>query len=283
MKTARLLPRSFWIQGGRLMGTVFFFLSARHRHQALCNLKTAFIGRFSAKQRRKIARQSFAHFGGVLGDFIYIDSLPAEKMGTLIRLEGAQHLAAALRKKKGVLVFTAHFGFWEIASFPVSRFAPLWVIARPMDNSGLERLVSRVRGKLGARVIPKFQAGRKVLRILRNQNIAAILIDQNVLREESVFVDFFGKNASTTPALAAFHLRTRAPVVPVFCCLTEQNIYQVDIQPAVDFSYTGDYRRDVKNITQICTKIIEAQIRRHPGQWLWFHDRWRSRPEPPCV
>lgn len=278
MNMLHWLPRSFFLKSGRLCGSFFYYLSTRHRRLARRNLLTAFGKEKSVRQYRRIARQSFSHFGGTLADFFYIGSLPPNKRSAYIRLNGDNFLKTALSEKKGVLIFTAHFGFWEMASSPISRYAGLWVIARPMDNAGLERIIFRLRKNMGARVIPKKKAGRKVLRVLRNREIAAILIDQNVLREESVFVDFFGKAASTTPALAAFHLRTKAPIVPVFCRLTEQNIYQVDIHPPMDFSYTGDYKKDVKNITQDCTKIIEEEIRKYPGQWLWFHDRWRSRP-----
>jgi Kdo2-lipid IVA lauroyltransferase/acyltransferase len=283
MKMLHWMPRSICLRGGRLLGLAFYILSPRHRRLALRNLRTAFGAERSRKQRRKIARRSFVHFGGTMADFFYIGSLPAEKQKAFIRLQGKTHLESALDCKKGVLIFTGHFGFWEMASSPVSRMAPLRVIARPMDSACLERIVSRIRKNLGAAAIPKHNAGRHVLRALNNREIAAILIDQNVLREESVFVDFFGKAASTTPALAAFHLRTKAPVLPVFCRLTEKNIYLVEIHPPLELPKTGNYQVDTANITQRCTYVIEDMIRTHPEQWLWFHDRWRSRPETPQV
>lgn len=264
---------------GRGLGLGFYFLDSCHRRLALRNLATAFGPDLSLKQRRRTARRSFAHFGGALADFFYLGSFPAEKRNSYIRLKGKHHLMSALAQKKGVLIFSAHFGLWEMATSLISRFAPLWVIARPMDHPLLERKVTRLRRSLGARVIPKHDAGRKVLRVLRNRETAAVLIDQNVLREESVFVDFFGKPASTTPALAAFHLRTGAPVLPVFCRLAGQKTWLVDIRPPVAVEKTGHYRHDLVTLTQTCTRIIEETIRRHPEQWLWFHDRWRSRPE----
>jgi KDO2-lipid IV(A) lauroyltransferase len=115
---------------------------------------------------------------------------------------------------------------------------------------------------LGARVISKYHASRNVLQALRRNEIVAILIDQNVLREESVFVDFFNKKASTTPGLAMFHLRTEATIIPAFCYPTRDNKYT-----------------NILNITQACTKVIEEQIRARPESWLWFHDRWKSRPK----
>jgi KDO2-lipid IV(A) lauroyltransferase len=106
----------------------------------------------------------------------------------------------------------------------------------------------------------------------------AILIDQNVLHDEAIFVDFFGKKAGTTPALATFHLRTGAPIIPAFALPTPSRGYHIQFHEALEFSPTGDLRRDIQHITQVCTKTIEDQIREKPEFWLWFHDRWRAQP-----
>jgi KDO2-lipid IV(A) lauroyltransferase len=109
--------------------------------------------------------------------------------------------------------------------------------------------------------------------------MVAILIDQNVLDSEAVFVDFFEKAAATTPGLATFHLRTQAPIIPVFSTPTSAYSFFVKILPPINFSPSGDYNQDVLKITQICTKIIEDQIRDNPKYWLWFHNRWKTRPD----
>jgi KDO2-lipid IV(A) lauroyltransferase len=132
---------------------------------------------------------------------------------------------------------------------------------------------------MGAQVIYKQQAAKKVLQALRNREIVAILVDQNVLRREAVFVDFFGRPAGTTPALGAFHLRTGAPLLPVFCLPAAGGRYRLRILPPVAFVPGEDVGADVLKITGICTKIIETEIREDPSSWLWVHDRWRSRPK----
>jgi KDO2-lipid IV(A) lauroyltransferase len=106
----------------------------------------------------------------------------------------------------------------------------------------------------------------------------AILIDQNVLRDEAVFVDFFGKTAATTPGLAYFALRTGAPILPVFCDLAPRSTYHIRILAPVLIESSGDFDRDVLKITGFCTKMIEVEIRRKPSHWFWFHKRWNTRP-----
>jgi KDO2-lipid IV(A) lauroyltransferase len=271
-------PRRTCLGLGRILGLLFFRLDARHRRIALANLATAFDAEIPDDTRYALARSSFVHFGRVVADVLKIASWPLSKIEALLDIEGQENLDRAVAQGRGVLVFTGHIGNWEMLPIPLARAAPLWAITRFLDNRLLERRLAGLRSRLGARIIYKDRAARQVLKVLGQGQIVIILIDQNVLRIQAVFVDFFGKAAGTTPALAAFYLRTGAPVVPVFCDFGQGGHYKVKILPALDLPAGGDHAQDVLKITQTCTKIIESQIRQFPEAWLWFHERWKSRP-----
>jgi KDO2-lipid IV(A) lauroyltransferase len=132
--------------------------------------------------------------------------------------------------------------------------------------------------KLGAGIINKFGAARPILQALGRNEIVAVLIDQNVLRSQAVFVDFFGKAAATTPSLAAFHLKTGAPLVPIFVHPGRSGRYVVKIREPLSVPSSGSMEEDVLKITQLCTKIIEHEIRQNPELWFWVHKRWNTRP-----
>jgi KDO2-lipid IV(A) lauroyltransferase len=197
----------------------------------------------------------------------------------LLTVEGEENILRALAFGRGVLLFSAHFGNWEIASLAASRHGRLNVVARPLDNALLEQDLVRFRNSLGAHVISKFQAARPVLQSLRRNEIVAILIDQNVLLSQAVFVDFFGRPAATTPALASFFLHAGCPLLPIFCYPAASFSYRVRVGEPVSFEISGDPEQDVLKITQRCTKMIESEIRENPELWFWFHNRWRTRPE----
>ena len=273
-----LLPRPLCLGLGRAFGRLAFRLDAKHRRLALSNLRLAFGPGRSPREYKQIARSSFAHFGQILAEMVKWPFMKEKCLRALIRKEGEGHLLQAIEKGRGVLVFTAHYGNWELGSLPASRLARLHVIARELDNKLVERKLLAFRRRMGAQVIYKHQAARQVLQVLHHQGIVAILIDQNVLRREGVFVDFFGRPASTTPALAALHLRTGAPILPYFCHPEPDGSYRLQMQPPVTFQPSDHQEQDVLKLTQLCTKIIEAQIREKPEYWLWLHDRWRSRP-----
>jgi KDO2-lipid IV(A) lauroyltransferase len=123
-----------------------------------------------------------------------------------------------------------------------------------------------------------------MLKILREGGTVGILADQNTMPEEAVFVDFFGKQASTTTGIARVALHTDAAVVPGYCWWDEKmRKYRLRFEPPMELVRTGDAERDIFVNTQRFTKMIENIIRAHPEQWVWVHGRWNTRPagEPP--
>jgi KDO2-lipid IV(A) lauroyltransferase len=104
--------------------------------------------------------------------------------------------------------------------------------------------------------------------------MVGILLDQNATRAEGVFVPFFGAPASTSKGLALLALRTGAPVVPIFLRREPGGRHCVDVGPALP--PPPDHQ--IATYTAAFNRVLEAAIRRAPEQWLWMHDRWRTRP-----
>ncbi len=274
-----LLPRKICLFKGRMLGFIIYRLDKKHRLIALSNLKTAFGAELEDSELRRIARKSFVHFGQFVMDCIKFPTLKDKHKDALIQVEGEENLDRALQENKGVLLFSAHYGNWEVSPHFLKKKGRLNVIARPLDNELIERELLKLRTGLGARVIYKQRATKQILQALRANQIVAFLIDQNVLRQQAVFVDFFGKKAATTPSLAAFFLRTSSPLLPAFCYPTPSSSYKIVIRSPLRFAPGENYEAQVLKITQTCTNIIEAQIRQNPDYWLWFHKRWRTRPK----
>jgi KDO2-lipid IV(A) lauroyltransferase len=274
-----ILPRKVCLALGRLLGRTVFCFDRKHRGIAFKNLHIAFGEKISRTDKTRIAKSSFEHFGKALFDIIKFSSLPKEKTEALLSIGGEEHVQKALEKGKGALVLTAHYGNWELGIISLSKLGEFNVIARALDIKRLENELLAIRESFGAKVIYKHEATRHTLRALKENRIVAILIDQNVLHDQAIFVDFFGKLAGTTPALATFHLRTGAPIIPAFCFPTSSRGYHTQLLEGLEFPSTGDHSADVQHITQTCTKIIEDQIRYKPEYWLWFHDRWRTQPK----
>jgi KDO2-lipid IV(A) lauroyltransferase len=274
-----LLPRRLALSCGRVAGLAAWALDAGHRRVAMENLAAAYGDAMSARERSRLTRRVFAHFGMVGAECLLMPRRRPSDLERLVEYEGVDHLRKAFLKGKGVFVFSGHFGNWEMVALMQGFLGyPMAMVTRPLDNPLLEDLLARGRTRSGNEVIHKRSAARGMLRTLRHGWCVAIVIDQDTRGAESVFVDFFGRPAATTPALARLALRGPTPVVPVFGIPLPDGRYRITYLPEVSIAPSGDREADVLAMTQECTRIIEEQVRLHPEMWLWIHRRWkRSR------
>ena len=271
----RMLPMRLVLATGTLLGRAFYMLDRPHRRLAVSNLQAAFPLR-SPGECRAIARGMFSHFGRLLMVLLKFSSMDRQRMLAQVEFEGEERVAAAHAEGKGVLLFTGHFGFWEInALVHALTMKPMAVLARPLDNPLLHDLLERMRRSTGNAVIYRRGAIRRVLRALSENQAVAILIDQHIHSTDAVYVDFFNRPAATTSALAALALRTGAPVVPVFALPLQGGRFRMVYEHPVDPPRADDPDA-VREFTQRCTDVLEMYVRRYPDLWLWMHRRWRD-------
>ncbi len=276
-----LFPRRLALACGRAAGLAAWALDAGHRRVALETLAAAYGDAMSPQERSQLTRRVFAHFGMVGAECLLMPRRRPSDLDSMVEYEGVEHLRRAFLKGKGVLVFSGHFGNWEMVALMQGFLGyPIAMVTRPLDNPLLEDLLARGRTRSGNEVIHKTSAARGMLRALKHGWCVAIVIDQDTRGTESVFVDFFGRPAATTPALARMSLRDATPVVPVFGIPLPDGRYRIRYLPEVSVAPTGDREADILAMTQECTRIIEDQIRHHPEMWLWIHRRWKRKKKP---
>jgi KDO2-lipid IV(A) lauroyltransferase len=261
------------------LGVLYFTISWKHRRTTLDNLSRAFGDRLDGQERRRIARAAFVHLGMICVDAAYFPRLLNQPTERVAVYEGVEHLRAAAADGRGVLVFSGHFGHWELAALLQHRLGvPLSMVVRPLDNPWIDRLLARVRCLAGNALLPKRNAARGILRALRSGRAVALLIDQNVRGEGGVFVDYFGHPASTTPSLATFAFKSGAPIVPVFSYPLPDGRFHIRYDAPIRPIRRGTLQEDIVSVMRECTAIVEREVRRYPEYWLWMHDRWRTRP-----
>lgn len=279
-----LLPRGAGVSLGRWTALAYLRISSRRRRVVLANLTAAFPEK-SPQEIERLARDSVRSFGAVFIDSLTIARAGTEALASRVSVVGREHYDRARALHRGVLLMSAHLGGWELGAMLGGILGePIVPIVRPLDNPLLEEELARLRTRFGNRLIAKRAAARDILKTLRANEAVAILIDQNVVAREAVFVPFFGRLAATSPAVALFQLKTGAPVVPVFVWPEANGRYRVELEPPVfadEFASDGsraDRDAAVAKATARYTEITEAAIRRDPAAWLWMHDRWRTRP-----
>ena len=256
---------------------LLYHLSLEHKLIAVHNLIRSFPEK-SLNEILKIAKSSYASIALTMSEFFDILYLNKDNLHRWVSVRGLDHYEKACREGKGVLLFSAHFGSWEIGSAALAMMTkPLIFMVRLLDSPFLEDASTYVRGYCGNTSLHKDNAMRPTLRLLKKGETIKLLIDQNVSWYEGVFIDFFGRPACTTSGLATLALHTRAPVLPIFTTRMPDGKYLMEIGPRIETVNTGNRDRDVLMNTQNYTKIIEDHIRKYPEQWFWVHQRWKTK------
>jgi len=266
---------------GAALGTAMRLLSPRHHQIVLTNLRLAFGAEKTEAELRAIAAACYRHLGKCLMEFIRLPAMTPEQIRCVTHLHGREHLDAALAAGKGAILLTGHLGNWEMVGARLAADGyPLNVIARSQRDEALTQYIVRTREAVGMRVFDRDAAVRPSLSALRRNELVGILLDQNA-GDDGLFVDFFGRPASTAAGAAAFALRTGAAVLPTFGFRRPDDTHDIRIDAPVPLIRTGDRAEDLRANTAHFTKIIENAIRACPEQWFWLHKRWKSRPPRP--
>ncbi|WP_268807259.1 lysophospholipid acyltransferase family protein [Bryocella elongata] len=274
------LPRSAARGLGAGVAALLYRVLGRLRGVGERNLALAF-PEMSGAERDRILREEFRSLGWQLAEFPRMSKLTRESAETFIRYEGLENYLAARDKGRGVFVLTAHLGAWELSSFFHSLMGyPMSMVIRRLDNPLVDGLVNGVRSMHGNRVLHKDDFARGLLTAMHRGETVGILMDTNMTPPQGLFVPFFGVDACTASGLARVALRTNAAVLPGFLLWeSSEQRYVLHFGEELELVRTGVNEKDVLANTALFTATLESWIRRYPGQWLWVHRRWKTRPE----
>jgi KDO2-lipid IV(A) lauroyltransferase len=253
--------------------------AGRLRRTGLRNLEIA-MPEMALSERQETLKKLYRNLGWQLVEFSRMERYTAENTSKWIRYEGLERFLAAEALGKGVLILTGHFGAWELSSFYHSLMGhPMGMVIRRLDNRRLDAFVNRIRCMHGNRVLHKDDFARGLITAMRHGESVGILMDTNMTPPQGVFVNFFATQACTASGLARVALKTGAAIVPGFLVWeAAEKQYVLHFGDRIQIEETGDSESDMVSLTQACTDVIEAWVRRYPDQWLWIHRRWKTRP-----
>jgi KDO2-lipid IV(A) lauroyltransferase len=274
------LPMPAALAVGRGLGATAHALLATPRRLAVAHLGLAF-PELDLATRRRLVRATFRHAGQAFAELSLFEKIL--RRPDYIRLEGVEALDAALARGRGAIAVTGHVGNWELlAAWAAAIGYPITVVVRRVNDLRFHSLIVRFRAAAGVEVLvrdePCFVAA--VGDALRRNRVVAMLIDQDT-RGAGVFVPFFGRPAHTPPGAALLALRARVPVVTVFIERRPEGGHLVRVASVAAELPRG--RDGVRELTARLTAAIEAQIRRSPAEWVWWHERWRKQPPPSAM
>ena len=261
---------------------VGFVFTVRQKRIARESLQIAFGTEKSKEEIELIVRDCFRNLGQGMIELIYFMAHPS-MINEKVIIDGKEHLDAVLSQGKGVVAVSAHFGSFPLMLLRLAREGyKTNAIIRPARDQKIEKYFFQKRNSLGLNTIyavPRKPCVEQSIRVLRNNEILFIPLDQNFGSGGKVFVEFFGHKAATATGPVVFARRTGAPILPMFIIRDHDDISRILIEPPMQFDIRADDDEAVfVNVSRI-TGIIERYIRRYPHEWGWMHRRWKSRPE----
>ena len=278
-----ILPQDLSLKIGRFLGLLFYKIDKKHRKHTLNNLKIAFPTK-TENELNDIAIKFYKNLGMVFVEIFRLNKYKESNVDDFVESD-FDHIKN-IYGEQGILLLTAHFGNWELLAktFGLKGYKGN-VLARPLDNPYIEKILYDLRTASGNKVIyNRENAVKNIIKALNEKEIVGFLPDENASKRIGVFVDFFGVKACTMPGMANIAAKTKLPVVPAFIVRIKgkdgnYSKHRLIIEPPLDIKYTGDRKTDTMNILKLFNEKIEDIIKQYPEQWFWIHNRWKTRPD----
>ena len=279
---ASSIPRGVLSSLARPVGAIWYAVDRRHRDIAFNNIKRAYGDEIDTAECRKWVKANFIQLTRVGLELPSLLRLNKKNMMSYVEFSGWENMFEAAKRGKGVFLFTAHLGNWELMALagPLMLGLPFHILVRPIDFKPLDRLMEEIRSQTGNIILDKDKSVGHILDLLSKKEIVGVLLDQNSSWFEGVYVPFFGRTACTNKGLAMFALRYDVTVLPVFNIRQKNGRYRILVEPPVSLIRTGDFKHDIVENTALFNRIIEKYVRMAPDNWAWVHRRWRIKPIP---
>lgn len=273
------LPRRWWLAFCGFLGKIAYATSPPTRERVIRHMGLAYAGELSTRQIVDLARRVFVMLGKNAGDIFRSSQVRSRaQLDKFLVTHGYEHFEAANAKGKGVIFLTCHLGAFDlqITNMAMRGLQPN-IIGTALKDARLNELLVEYRNAHGAIAIERGKETFRLIKALKSGGSVAILIDQDT-KVKSRFVQFFGMQAATPVGAAVLAMKTGAAIVPTIVHLGSDHKQHMEIFPALPVVVTGDDEKDMVENTQVFTDFIEQQIRRFPDQWVWMHERWKTRP-----
>jgi KDO2-lipid IV(A) lauroyltransferase len=283
LSLTRVIPLRAGVWASRGLGLLGYYFATKRRRLAIDNLRHVFMGAKSEREIRLIARRSCSSF--VTAGFEALKFVPLlNKPGSdsLIRqhckgLDALYSKASELHHQSGGCIFvTPHLGNWEFLPFVgYGAGIAMVVVARPLDNPYLEKLLYQQRQASGQIIVPKTNSMHLLQMALRRGKSVALLPDQATMKALSV--DYLGRKATTTPVPAILAVRYHRPIVVVACCRGSNDFeYEGIVSDPIWPDPWGSEKPEILRLTKLMNREMGELVKRFPEQYLWMHDRWKQ-------
>jgi KDO2-lipid IV(A) lauroyltransferase len=274
----KTIPRGAGLALFSSFGRLCYYLLSRDRKRTIKNLRFVFGKEWSERKIRVTARAVFASLGKNLFDALHLDTMRAKKFDRTVSHDSLDELNAVKASGRGMVVVTAHAGCFEmLLHFYAKKGFDCFAVGRAFENQAIDAAVRRMRSGPGIEYVDRSEDSRKIVRMLRQGKTMGVLTDQDT-KVEGVFADFLGHPAFTPSGAVRFAMKFDIPIFVLLTARLDGDKHHVFIAPQLTYVKTDDFEADLLSVVQRTNDIISAHIRKFPEQWVWMHERWKTKP-----
>jgi KDO2-lipid IV(A) lauroyltransferase len=196
------------------------------------------------------------------------------------RCKNAERAKWLSREDKGLIFVGAHYGNFEILGYMLGLFGfNVYSIARPLDNPFISRYLYGVRELAGQKIIDKKGAAELFDKVASRGATLCFVADQDA-GDKGLFVDFFGRKASTYKSIGLLALTNNIPIAIGYARrIDERFFFEIVVQRIIFPEEWANKDDPLRWVTAEYTKAIEEFVREEPSQYWWIHRRWKHRPK----
>jgi KDO2-lipid IV(A) lauroyltransferase len=272
------LPRKMvlWFYGS--LGGLAYYFAKGSRERAVENLTIVFGKEKSAEEIKAISKKMFVNLAKNLADVVRVYPMNTlDEFYKEVKIIGKENLDAAYAKGKGVVLLTAHIGAFEILGTFIGLNYNSIMVGTKLKDPRLDAMIVKSRSKGGSKYVHRGENTLQLMRSLKEGRVMIILIDQDT-KVKSRFVEFMGIPAATPVGATMIALKSGADIVPVIVQLDENNNQTITCMPALEVTKSGDLEKDLIDNTLRMNQAVDAFIRKDPSQWVWMHERFKTKP-----
>jgi KDO2-lipid IV(A) lauroyltransferase len=271
-----LLPARFGYWLFERIGDIGFWLTARPTSTYIENLRHVLGEQATQSQLNTAARRGHQNLLKNYFDLFRAHGLTKEKIHEqLAGVEGLDHVEKAIKRGKGVVAGSGHFGAWDMVIHLTVQFLDVRVIV-PQEHFKPEKLfryIQALRKSQGMDVVPMENAPREITKALRAGSVVGLAYDRDIT-ESGQIIDFFGAPARLPDGAVQLAFKYDCAVIVGFAVREPDNRVRVIIEPPLKFERTGDYAKDLCAGVRKIAAVMERYFRKYPDQWLMFQKVW---------
>jgi KDO2-lipid IV(A) lauroyltransferase len=262
------------------LGRLLWEYYHRGRNRALDNLRASFPEK-SEQWVWETGRRSFEHIAMLAIDVLFTPRLVKRyNWRNYSQYKNVERTKWLMQEGRGLLIVGGHYSNFEIVGYLMGLFGfNIYSIARPLDNKFINKHLYEVRRRMGQKIIDKKGAAELMGKTASSGATLCFIADQDA-GKKGIFVDFFGRKASTYKSIGLIAVTNNIPIVVGYSRRIGNRFYfEIGVNRIIFPEEWAEKDDPLEWITAEYTKAIENFVREDPSQYWWLHRRWKHQPK----